>query len=160
MIKVNPPVKPRNQVLSSCCWLTCLEMLFVWKGKNPYTILDSMDQSPNLFAHYMKDNGIDADECKETAKMLGLRWSGNTPKLDINILQNLLQAHGPLWIAGKFSRAFDHVIVLTGVEPETGRITIVNPFRNNDLTESPQTIDWLQDRGYPWTSCDASIMYW
>ena len=82
--KVNPEVSPRNQPTSTTCWLTCLQMLFQWKidkGQTSYSadkdsILAAMDQSPNLYPYYMEKAGIAPGECKETAKMLGLRWSG------------------------------------------------------------------------------------
>lgn len=166
MYKVSPSVQPRNQTLSTCCWLTCLEMLYEWhdakygSGKDPNTILETMDQSPDLFPYEMQSSGIDASECKNTARILGLRWSGATKTLDANTLASMIKSRGPLWIAGKFSHAFHHVIVVTACDPANGRIKIVNPYKNYSLQETPQTISWLEDRGFPWTACDASIMYW
>ena len=102
MFKVTPAVKPRTQPLSTCCWLTCLEMLFVWKNdqgdktKNAASILAEMDKSPVLYPYYMKDAGIAARKCKTTAKMLGLRWAGDTKMIDAAVLTGALKAHGPL----------------------------------------------------------------
>ncbi len=166
MFKVNPPVKPRTQPFSTCCWLTCLEMMFIWKNERgdkskDYTmILSDMDKSPELFPYYMKDAGISASECRNTAKMLGLSCSGDTKILEKEQLFTMLATHGPLWIAGKFSKESSHVIVVTGCEIDTGRIKIINPWNNYSLGETPQTVEWLQERGDPWTNCDASIMYW
>ncbi len=166
MFKVTPAVKPRSQPLSTCCWLTCLEMLYVWKNdrgdnsKDFDTILSDMDESPNLFPYDMQDSGIYASDCRATAQILGLHSSGDTKIINAEILTNLLRTRGPIWIAGKFSKQSSHVIVVTGCDPANGRIKHVNPWKNYSLQESPQTIGWLQERGYPWTSCDASIMYW
>lgn len=101
MFKVSPTVSPRNQRLSSTCWLTCLQMMFEWKGKDSSedTILAKIDASPNLFPYDMRDEGIAPGECKETARMLGLRWSGDG-EISSEILYDLMSQRGPLWIAG------------------------------------------------------------
>lgn len=166
MYKV-PGVKARNQQLSTSCWLTCLEMLFAWKGKNPNNILETMDQSPNLFPYYMKDNGIAASECKETAKMLGLCYAGDTGVIDAGILTSILQKHGPILINGYYSLVnsttpgrHHHAILVTGCDPSENKIRYIDTFKNYMLEDSPQSISWLQDRRQPWISCDASMMYW
>jgi hypothetical protein len=166
MFKVTPMVKPRTQPLSTCCWLTCLEMLFEWKkdkgdsGKNPGTILQQMDKSTELYPYAMRDSGIAMRECKPTAKILGLRWAGDTKVIDAQVLTDSLKAHGPLWIAGEWETGSPHVIVVTACNPETGSIKYVNPWKNGDLSESNNTVSWLQERGNTWSGCDASIMYW
>ena len=166
MFKVTPAVKPRNQPLSTCCWLTCLEMLYVWKndkgdtGKNVNSILPEMDKSPVLYPYYMKNAGIAAGECQPTAKILGLRWSGDTKVIDAGVLTNALKTHGPLWIAGEWTKGSPHVIVVTGCDPDSGSIRYINPYANFTLDESSGTVGWLQERGSLWSSCDASIMYW
>jgi len=141
-------------------------MLFEWKSekgdksKSANSILADMDESPDLYPYYMQTAGISSGECRTTARMLGLGCSGDTKIIDAKVLKNMLQTHGPLWIAGKFSKAHSHVIVVTGCDPETGNIRHINPWNNYTLEEGPQTIGWLQERGSPWTDCDASVMYW
>jgi len=159
MYKVSPAVSPRNQETTSCCWLTCLEMLFDWKKKDTSSILSKMDASPNLFPYYMKDHGIAPGECKETAKMLGLKWAGDGD-FEGGTLYDILKSYGPVWVAGQWISGYNHVIVVTAVDKEDNRISIVNPWKNYDLSESPRTIDWLNARGSVWKNCDASIMYW
>ncbi|HMT09968.1 MAG TPA: papain-like cysteine protease family protein [Pyrinomonadaceae bacterium] len=159
MYKVSPNVSPKNQTSTSCCWLTCLEMLFEWKNKDSSKILEKMDASPNLFPYYMKDNGIAPGECKETAKMLGLKWAGDGDFTG-EILHGILKSYGPVWVAGQWIPGYSHVIVVTGVDKDDGRIKIVNPWKNYDLSESPRTVSWLNERGTVWKTCPASIMYW
>jgi hypothetical protein len=166
MYKVSPDVTPRNQPLSTCCWLTCLEMLFTWKKKDISSILGTMDQSPNLFPYYMKDAGISPGEVKETAKYLGLKCG--TGEIEAKVLHDCLKQHGPMWIAGDWVQGADpsvkkdnsHVIVVTACDPDDGRIKYINPYANNDLSESPGTVSWLTKRSTKWKNADASVMYW
>src|SRR5215204_3155691 len=178
LITVSPNVTPRNQQFSTTCWLASLEMLFDWKwrkedknrddknknkdGKTEeeqWKILEKMDASKDLYPYYMKNNGISPGECKETAKMLGLRWSGDG-EITADILAAMLPVHGPLWVAGMWRQNHSHVIVVTGVDKDGGKIRYVDPWKNYSLTESPGTIPWLNDRGDVWKNCDASVMYW
>jgi hypothetical protein len=164
MYRVAPKVNPLSQPLSTCCWLTSLQMLFQWKeargggGKSESEILSAMDASPHLFPYYMKNAGIAPSECKETAKTLGLRWSGDG-EFTSEILQDMLKNHGPLWVAGMWRMNSSHVIVVTACEPESGRIKYNDPWEQSG-SESNGTISWLNDRGSVWKSCDASVIYW
>jgi len=164
LFKVAPLVSPRNQQTSSTCWLTCLEMLFQWKRdqgdsqKDPSNILNLMNASPNLFPEYMRDNGIAPVECKETAKALGLRWGGDC-EIDPVVLFDLMAQRGPVWIAGMWRMNYSHVILITGVDKDSGAITYADPWMNNSLTESRGTMLWLNNRGSVWKNCDASVMY-
>jgi hypothetical protein len=165
MVNVSPNVTPQNQPFSTCCWLTCLEMMFEWKriagdDKKDFTkILTLMDASKDLYPYYMKNNGISPRECKETAKMLGLRWSGDG-EITADILADMLPVRGPLWVAGMWRKGSSHVIVVTGVDRESGKIRYIDPWENYSLTDSPGTISWLNGRGDVWKNCDASVMYW
>ncbi len=163
MYKVNPKVTPMTQRLPTCCWLTSLLMMFQWKSakggsaKSEDEILTAMDASPHLFPYYMRDSGIAPGECKETAKMLGLRWSGDG-EFTSEILADMLKNYGPLWIAGKWYQNYSHVIVVTGCETETGKVKYCDPLEPSG-SESNGTISWLNSRGGTWKSCDASVMY-
>ena len=167
MYKVSPAVKPRSQSLGTSCWLSCLEMLYIWKNdkgdrtKNIDEILSKMDESPDLYPYYMQTTtGMFPSQYRPTARMLGLGCSGDTETIDAKLLKTMLQKHGPLMIGGKFSKGHSHAIVVTGCDPETGNIRYVDPWNNYTLEESPQTVKWLEDRGSSWTNCDASILYW
>jgi len=165
MYKVTPNVTPRNQNLTTCCWYTCLQMLFSWK-KDTRDILAEMDKSPNLFPYYMKTAGIAPGECRETARYLGLKCgSGN---IEASVLTDCLKQHGPMWVAGDWAKGADpnvegdhsHVIVVTGCDPDDGKIKFINPWQNNDLSESDGTVGWLTKRSTQWKNCDAGVMYW
>jgi hypothetical protein len=132
-------------------------MLFEWKKKDSSTILEKMDQSPNLFPYVMKDAGIAPGECRETARYLGLKCAGDG-EIAADVLLDVLKAHGPIWVAGNWGSG-SHVIVVTACDAEDGRIRYINPYANNDLTDSPGTVSWLTQRGNTWKSCDASVMY-
>ena len=165
MYKVSPDVKPKSQPLSTCCWLTCLEMLFAWKKKTT-DILATMDQSPNLFPYYMKNAGIAPGECRETARYLGLKCGSGD--IEATVLADCLKQHGPMWVAGDWVKGHDanakgdnsHVIVVTACDPDDGRIKYINPYNNFDLSESPGTVSWLTKRSTKWKNCDAGVMYW
>jgi ABC-type bacteriocin/lantibiotic exporter with double-glycine peptidase domain len=161
MFRVSPEVSPRNQRLSTTCWLTCLQMMFEWKNKDASEdkILAKMDASPNLYPYYMRDAGISPGECKETAKMLGLRWSGDG-EIEASVLYDLMVQRGPIWIAGIWRRGYSHVMVVTGVDKDSEKIRYIDPWENFSLSDSGGTVGWLSNRGDVWKNCDASIMYW
>lgn len=168
MYKVAPDVKAKTQPLSTCCWLTCLEMLFAWKNKDSSGILEAMDKSPTLFPWYMKNSGIAPNECRETARMLGLKCG--TGDIEAEVLKNCLMMHGPMWVAGDWVQGADesskqktdhsHVIVVTGCDASDGRIKFINPWNNFDLSESSGTVSWLTNRSSKWKTAEASVMYW
>ncbi|MBS1795442.1 MAG: hypothetical protein JSS81_16420 [Acidobacteria bacterium] len=174
MYKVSPAVKARKQPLATCCWLTCLEMLFIWKNdkgdksKDASAILEQMDKSPNLFPYDMKNSGIAPGECRETSRQLGLQCGSGD--IEADVLHKCLQMHGPMWVAGdwvqganenvKQKEDHSHVIVVTGCDPESGKIKFINPWQNLDLSESDGTVAWLTARAGKWKNCDASVMYW
>lgn len=171
MYKVSPAVTAKTQPLSSCCWLTCLEMLFVWKKKDSSGILEAMDKSPDLFPYYMKNNGIAPWECKETAKMLGLK--AGSGDIEAEVLESCLKTHGPMWIAGDWVEGsmtekekaankadHSHVIVVTACDAAADKIKYINPWNNHDLSESNGTVSWLTKRADKWKNCTHSVMYW
>lgn len=157
--KCSPDVKPRTQPTSTTCWYSCLQMLFEWKGKDTASIISTMDSSPNLFPDYMLKNGIAPSECKETAKSLGMRWAGDG-ELDAGYFAEAIKKNGPYWVAGMWRKGFSHVIVVTAVDPDQGKIKYVDPWMNHDLSESNGTMSWLNDRGKIWKETDGSLIYW
>jgi hypothetical protein len=62
LTKVSPEVKPLSQPTAAACWYSCLRMLFTWKrdngdkSKDPDSILEKMNASPNLWPYDMKDS--------------------------------------------------------------------------------------------------------
>lgn len=165
MVKVSPAVTPLSQPTRAACWYTCFRMLFQWKrdkgdtSKDPDQILELMNASPNLWPYDMKDSwGIDAGECRETARYLGLRATGDGD-LDGSAMEEVLSKRGPIWIAGNWGSG-NHVIVVTACDAASGKIRYVNPFMNHGATDSAGTLSWLNGRGDLWRNCDASVMYW
>jgi hypothetical protein len=164
MYRITPKIDAITQSLATCCWLASLQMMFQWKGKKGGAnktedeILNQMNVSPQLYPWFMKNSGIAPSECKETAKMLGLRWSGDG-EFTNEILSSMLKSYGPLWIAGMWRKNQSHVIVVIGSDPESGAIKYFDPMEPSGL-ESSGTINWLNNRGNVWKNCDASVMYW
>ncbi len=171
MFKVSPNVQAKRQPLSTCCWLTCLEMLFEWKN-DKRDILATMDGSSWLDPYMMKRKGISPGECRETAKMLGLKYGYG--KIEADVLHNCLVMHGPMWVAGDWARGQNegmgietdknddnsHVIVVTGCDPANGQIKYIDPWNNFTMSESTGTISWLTQRSARWKNCDGGVMYW
>ena len=165
MVKVSPAVAAECQSTRAACWYSCLRMMFKWKNdkgdmtKNVNRILETMDQSPNLYPWEMKDHwGIDAGECRETARLLGLQASGDG-ELDAGVIADHLTKRGPIWIAGNWGRG-NHVIVITACDGSSGQMKVINPFENWSGSETPMTISLLNNRGWLWKNCDASVMTW
>jgi hypothetical protein len=76
------------------------------------------------------------------------------------IIYDILTKKGPMWVAGMWLKGMSHVIVVTGINREDGSLKIINPWQNNDLTESPRSVSWLNARGDVWKSYEGSVMYW
>jgi hypothetical protein len=182
IFKVAPDVQPRNQIENSTCWLSSLEMMFQWKYHKSgsyehsnslewkyercsgydYTseILWKLDASYYLNPENMYKNGIAPQECRETARMLGLYATSFGDEIDAKMLQDMLRRYGPLWISGMWIQGRSHVMVVTGCNAETQKISFINPWKNFSLSETSGFVYWLQDRGSQWINCDASVMYW
>jgi hypothetical protein len=164
MTKVSPDVAAECQATRAACWYSGFRMLFKWKAakgdttKDANKILEMMDKSPHLYPWEMKDHwGIDAGECRETARMLGLVATGDG-ELDASAFEEVLKKRGPVWVAGNWGRG-SHVIVVTACDASAGRLRVINPFENFAGTDSPMSISELNNRGTVWKNCDASVMY-
>lgn len=165
MYKVTPAVRGESQATRAGCWYSCMKMLFWWKydkgdtSKHPSQILSQMDRSPMLYPWEMKDSwGIDAGECRETARMLGLQATGDGD-LDGYYIAETLKKRGPIWVAGDWGKG-NHVILIVGADGSDGRLRVVNPWQNPDGGDSPMNTSDLNKRGTLWKNCDASVMTW
>ena len=165
MYRVTPGVRGESQATRAGCWYSCMKMLFWWKydkgdtTKHPSQILSNMDRSPMLYPWEMKDHwGIDAGECRETARMLGLRATGDG-ELDAYYIEQTLRSKGPIWVAGDWGKG-NHVILIVGADGSDGRLRVVNPWQNPDGGDSPMNTSDLNKRGTLWRNCDASVMTW
>ena len=156
---VYPKVIPINQPTSSTCWLACMQMLFVWKGKDADDVLRKLNADPDIFPDYWVQNGVSPANCLQIARSLGMGCAGDG-EIDGNVLARALTAHGPYWVAGEWIKGSPHVIVITGVNPATGRVKLVNPWKNFDLSESEDLLDNINNRRQPWISTFGSLIYW
>ena len=157
--EVIPNVQPRAQRTTAECWLACLEMLFVWKGKDPTKICDLIDEKTSLDSDYLRKNGILPSECLEVAKALGLRWSGGGD-IAANVLEGALKAHGPYFAGGAWRMNLSHAILLTAVNTDTDKIKYINPMEPSGQ-ETTATMKWFNDnRGVVWKQSGSGFLYW
>ena len=156
---VLPKVIPINQPTSSTCWYVCLQMLFVWKGRDPNDILRLLNADPEIYPDYWMDNGVSPSNCRQIARALGMSCAGDG-EVDADVLANALATHGPYWVAGEWIKGSPHVVVVTGINPASGKIRLVNPWKNWDLTETEDLLDNFNNRRQPWISTFCSFIYW
>lgn len=165
ILKTTPEVKPLNQAKSTTCWLACLEMMFQWKKdkgdatKDKTKICSIIDEKTEYFSDDLVKKGIAPGECAPIAKAFGMIPTGAGDYTSA-ILYDLFSKKGPLWVGGMWLEGMAHAIVITGVDPDSDKISIINPWKNYDLSESPRTISWLNARGSLWKSYEGSVMYW
>ena len=76
------------------------------------------------------------------------------------ILHDIISKKGPVWVAGMWLEDMSHVVVVTACDPEDGRIRIVNPWENYDLSDKLRTVSRFNARGNLWKSYEGSVMYW
>ncbi|MDQ3800862.1 MAG: C39 family peptidase [Acidobacteriota bacterium] len=165
MFKISPAIKPLRQVVSSTCWLTCLEMMVQWKNdqgdmsKKKWEIRSKIDSDTDYWSDYLADEGIAPGECYQVARALGMQPTG-AGDYTKEILYDLISKKGPLWVGGHWYGNSAHVIVVTGVDPQSGKIKIADPYNNFDLSEGDRDVGWLNARGKHWKSYEGTVMYW
>lgn len=156
---VTPAVKAINQPTSSTCWYVCMQMLYIWKGRDPKEILDKLNADPDIYPEYWLVNGISTYNCLQLARCLGMGCAGDG-EADAEVLANALRTHGPYWVAGEWKKGSPHVIVVTGCNPESGKIRLINPWNNYDLSESEDLLENFNNRGKVWGNTFGSMIYW
>ena len=153
---VTPEVTCISQPNASTCWLACLQMLYVWKGKGigePYAALGAdADADPD----YWKDNGISPDNCITIARALGLGRAGDGDA-DITYMAAALKSHGPYWVTGEWIKGSPHVKVIVGVNPDLNQIKLLNPWNPVDPVDF-NSIEDFNKRGTRWKVL-GSFMY-
>jgi hypothetical protein len=154
---VYPEVDNIPQPTASTCWLACLQMLYVWKGKNASEPLAALNADPNIFPDYWLGNGISPDNCLTIAKCLGLGRAGDGDA-DITYLAAALKQHGPYWVAGEWKKGYPHVKVVVGADPGLNQIKLINPWNPLDPTDF-NSIEDFNKRGDRW-KVFGSFMYW
>jgi hypothetical protein len=158
-LKVSPAIQPLNQAKSTTCWLASLEMLFKWKSKDKTKICSLIDEKTDYWADDLIMNGLHPSECMQVARALGMQPTG-AGNYTREILYDLVWRKGPLWVGGMWLENMSHAVVITGVDPDSDKISIVNPWRNYALEEEERNIFWLNARGNFWKSYEGSVMHW
>ena len=154
---VNPPVTAIHQPTISTCWLACLQMLYVWKGKEPGLVMQTLDADPTIFPDYWKDNGLAPENGRQIARSLGLGCAGDGD-MDLDVLDNALRTHGPYWVMGEWKPGYAHVKVIVGCEPKLNLVKLINPWNPSD-DEDFNSIEAFNKRGERW-KVFGSFIYW
>lgn len=134
---------PKAQQTASLCWLTCMQMLFVWKGRDPAEIIPAL-----------KGAGIDTDDAMKTGlklkdnrkagKALGMGATGFGQSLSPYDLKERLK-QSPVWTCGKWSNANNtHIVVVTGASDST--IEYYDPWYD----VGPWEVSELKSRSSDW----------
>jgi hypothetical protein len=156
-VNVQPDVPFVAQPTASICWLACLQMLYLWKGKGKSEPLDTLNADPNVWPDYWLENGIAPENCLTIARCLGLGRAGDGDA-DIGALANALKTHGPYWVVGEWKKNSPHVKVITGVDVAANQIKLLNPWNPIDNTDF-NSIEDFNNRGTRWKVL-GSFMYW
>jgi hypothetical protein len=154
---VYPEVVNIPQSTASTCWLACLKMLYVWKGKSADEPLQKLNADPNIFPDYWLDKGVGPEDCLTIARCLGLGRAGDGDA-DAEVLARALKTHGPYWVAGEWKKGYAHVKVVVGCDPEGDRVKLVNPWNPTDPVDYA-TLAGFNNRGDRW-KVFGTFMYW
>ena len=87
---VHPEVVNIPQADASTCWLACLKMIYVWKGKSPDEPLQKLNADPDIYPDYWLENGVSPDNCLTIARCLKLGRAGDGD-IDITYLAAALK---------------------------------------------------------------------
>lgn len=154
---VHPEVTCISQPNASTCWLACLQMLYVWKGKSASEPYEKLSADPDLDPDYWKGNGVSPDNCLQIARCLGLGRAGDGDA-DITYMAAALKSHGPYWVAGEWKKGSPHVKVIVGCDPDLGKVKLLNPWNPIDPVDFSDIADF-NNRGARWKVL-GSFMYW
>ena len=154
---VHPEVVYIAQPNVSTCWLACLSMLYVWKGRSADEPLQQLNADPDIFPDYWVSNGLAPDNCLTIARSLGLGCAGDGD-VDIDVLARAIKQHGPYWVCGEWKKGSPHVKVVTGCSPDLNQVRMFNPWNPSDPVDFA-SIEDCNKRGDRW-KVFGSFMYW
>jgi len=154
---VKPDVINIPQPTASTCWLACLQMLFVWKGRSPDEPLQKLNADPNIFPDFYLKNGLAPEDCVGIARCVGLGCAGDGDA-DADVLARALQSHGPYWVAGEWKKGAAHVRVVIGCDPDLKMVKLLNPWNPLDDVDFA-SIDDFNRRQDRWKKF-GTFMYW
>lgn len=114
-VYTNVPLIRQEKRMS--CWHASARMIWGFKYQQSINPLNKV---------YVNNNGISPGQFVTLAKSLGLE---SVPSINMSYswvaLADLLNRHGPLWVAGYWYGS-PHIVVITGVEPN-GTVYINDP---------------------------------
>ena len=154
---VHPEVTNIPQTDPAQCWLACLQMLYVWKGRSAAEPLEKLNADPNIFPDAWLSGGVSPDNCLQIGRALGLGVGGGGD-VDIAYLAAALKQKGPYWVAGEFIKGRAHVKVVVGADPERNQIKFINPWNPIDPVDFC-TIEKFNGRGERW-KVFGTLLYW
>lgn len=154
---VHPEVVNIPQPNASTCWLACLQMLYVWKGRSADEPYQTLNADPNIFPDYWVSNGLAPEDCLTIARCLGLGCAGDGDA-DADVLARALKSHGPYWVAGEWKKGYAHVKVVIGCDPDLKMVKMLNPWNPIDPVDFA-SIDDFNKRQDRWKKF-GTFIYW
>jgi Papain-like cysteine protease AvrRpt2 len=109
-------LKPIAQAASTLCWLTCYEMLYVWKGVDPKTIEGKL-RGRGLDFDAARRRGLLDNEFELAARALGLAAFATGSGISGPDIKQMLTS-SPLWLAGEWFPNGKHVRVVIGASDD------------------------------------------
>jgi hypothetical protein len=109
-------LQPISQSLSTLCWLTCYQMLYIWKGLDPDTIEAKLRGAGLDYGAACK-RGLLPGEMQNAARALGLRPFGVGGSISTSDLKQLL-AFSPIWVTGEWFQNGLHTRLVIGASDD------------------------------------------
>jgi hypothetical protein len=106
-------LKPMGQSFSTLCWLTCYQMMYIWKGLDPTTIESKLRGAAGVDFAGACTRGLLDDEMPGAAQALGLATVAEPGGITLAHLKVYLRVC-PLWVAGEWFQNGKHVRLLVG----------------------------------------------
>ena len=126
-------IRPRPQIHSVSCWISCYEMLYQVQ-EYPVASVKSKLQAARIDT----ESGLPQAKYRDAATALGLSCGLAANLLSIDTTQWMLETYGPL----KVSVVWDgqaHGIVVVGVDPDTEEFGYFNPWWDSAFTADSDT---------------------
>ncbi|MEP6947459.1 MAG: papain-like cysteine protease family protein [Acidobacteriota bacterium] len=132
-------VQHQRQLTKRACWYTGLQMVVRYVESTSFSCnsdLTSPEYFPKMQSRFEAKSNPSWAEWRAWAKQCGFKPLDLTPNA-MGVYQFLSQ-YGPIIYSGTWGNSFDgHVVVLTGINTDTGVLTIDDPWEAN----SPQIKD-------------------
>ena len=121
---------------AASCWYAAYCMLYDFKGKPLGAIREKIEMNKLNYADYWR-NGLPVEDYWKTRISLGLTGF-RRPYFygladDLDYFGKVLTDYGPFWCA--FSSPSEHIVVVNGVNVDSGKILVVNPWGNGGVAE-------------------------